>query len=362
MENLLTIENRKGRMRLGDSVTRQSVDKAIQDMDMLVDARAYDAALATGEITMDGKEPLEEMVMEIHSPGGSVLDGYRLYHKVADLRSQGVHVTAIINTLAASMASVIAMAADEVQMVKGGRMMIHEASQSVHGNAEEHQRAADLLESMSDEIAQIYADKTGKTKQEMRDLMKKETWMGAEQAKALGFADKIITGAGNFDTTTKTKATNTTNIMGFFAKLFTGTSGDPAEAFSDIKDRLISMEADHEAATAEIATAKAELATANETITELRAKVAELDDIKSQITAKDTQIADLTAKVEITDAKISERAAQLTAALGVPPVGTTVADPAPAKNALETFMSITDPGERTTYYNENKKAIRACLK
>ena len=194
---ILQIENKAAKLKLTEQVDKWSMDELCQEIERVYGAQAHASGADFGEITNCIEAAADTLEIEIHSPGGSVLDGYRLFNSITALRARGVHVTAHV-TLAASMASVIAMAADRIHMRKGARMMIHEASAGSHGNAAEHRNRAELLESISDEIAGIYAQRTGIPQDEIRASMKKETWMNGEQAVALKFiADATKTKEAN---------------------------------------------------------------------------------------------------------------------------------------------------------------------
>ena len=188
----LSLTNKTGKLKLSEAIQKFSVDKLIDEIDKVFGAKAAARGETFGGLTNCAQNAADTLEIEIHSPGGSVLDGYRISNSIKELRKRGVHVTATINTLAASMASVVAMAADKVQMAPNGRMMIHEVSQASGGTAADHAKAAKLCEDMSNEIAAIYAKKTGKPIKVMRDLMRAETWMGAEEAYKSGFIDAIV--------------------------------------------------------------------------------------------------------------------------------------------------------------------------
>ncbi len=126
--------------------------------------------------------------LRIHSPGGSVFDGLAIYNTIL---ARSKDVTAYVDGLAASAASFIAMAASRVVMPKTSRMMIHDAQGFAIGDSEEMKQMAEILDRESDRIADIYAGKTGKTRDAMRALMKATTWMDGNEAKDLGFADEV---------------------------------------------------------------------------------------------------------------------------------------------------------------------------
>lgn len=146
-----------------------------------VDAKAF--------ATEWDKIPRNQAVnLRIHSPGGSVFDALAIYNLVSQRRDR---VTAHIDGVALSAASFIAMAAGKVVMPKTARMMIHDAQGFAIGDSKEMLSMADLLNRESDRIAEIYAGKTGKTRNKMRDLMQATTWMDGQEALDLGFVDEV---------------------------------------------------------------------------------------------------------------------------------------------------------------------------
>lgn len=150
-----------------------------------VDAKAFREEFA--------RIPLNQPVnLHIHSPGGSVFDGLAIYNLIAARRA---NVTAYVDGVALSAASFIAMAAGKVVMPKTSRMMIHDAQGFSIGDSENMREMATLLDRESDRIADIYASKTGKTRQAMRALMQATTWMDGEEAKEMGFCDECVDAA-----------------------------------------------------------------------------------------------------------------------------------------------------------------------
>jgi ATP-dependent protease ClpP protease subunit len=148
---------------------------------------AHEFALALKEIPQD-----REILLRIHSPGGSAWDGLAIYHQLLARRE---YVTAQIDGVAFSAASFIAMAAKTVRMPRTARMMIHDASGFSWGNAEEMRKLADLLDDQSDNIAAIYAEKTRLPAAHIRELMRQTTWMTGSQALSMGFADEVTEAA-----------------------------------------------------------------------------------------------------------------------------------------------------------------------
>lgn len=130
----------------------------------------------------------KSITLRVNSPGGSVFDGMAIYNVVKDRSSE---VTAIVDGLAASIASVIVMAAGRVTMSPASFLMIHQPWGAIVGNARELRELADLLDKTSGLIVDIYAAKTGKTKDEILALMDAETWYSGADAVDAGFADAL---------------------------------------------------------------------------------------------------------------------------------------------------------------------------
>lgn len=133
---------------------------------------------------------VDNIVVHLNSKGGDVFDGIAIYNA---LRSHPANVTIKVDSLAASIASVILQAADDRVIVGHGQVMIHEASGVMVGNAEEMARFADLLDRQSDIIAGIYAERAGdmRRKASFRKAMKAETWFTDAEAVEMGLADRI---------------------------------------------------------------------------------------------------------------------------------------------------------------------------
>jgi ATP-dependent Clp protease protease subunit len=124
--------------------------------------------------------------LRINSPGGDVFEARAI---VSYMERSNVRFVAHVDALAASAASVIAVAADEVLMAPGSMMMIHNAWTLAMGDKHAMLDTASLLEKIDGTIADQYAAKTGMDRAEIAALMDAETWMTPEEAKAQGFAD-----------------------------------------------------------------------------------------------------------------------------------------------------------------------------
>ena len=139
------------------------------------------------------------VLLRINSPGGSVVDGLAIYDAVNRLPQK---VTSRIEGIAASMASVIALAADEVVMSENSLYMIHNVWGGEVGDSDDLRKAADLMDKMSDRLVNIYVSKTGKSEEQVRSWMDEETWFDSSEAFESGFINSIeepIRMAAKFD-------------------------------------------------------------------------------------------------------------------------------------------------------------------
>ena len=130
----------------------------------------------------------KELAIHINSLGGEVFDGMAIYSIIQRRKAK---TTVYIEGIAASIASVIALAADEVIMSENSLLMIHNAWGGTQGDASEMRKQADVLDKITNEIAEIYVKKTNLPYDEIIRLMSEETWLTAEEAVALGFVDSI---------------------------------------------------------------------------------------------------------------------------------------------------------------------------
>lgn len=130
--------------------------------------------------------------LHISSPGGDVFEGMAIFEA---LRTHPGYVTVFVDGLAASAASVVAMAADEVVMAPNAMIMIHDAWSMTIGDEADHLAAAAVLGQVSDLIAACYAARAGDLRSVWRDRMRVETWYSASEAVAAGLADRVATSA-----------------------------------------------------------------------------------------------------------------------------------------------------------------------
>ena len=133
----------------------------------------------------------EDIVLEVNSNGGLVTVGSDIYTM---LKQYPGNVTAEVTGMAASAASVAIMAADTVVISPTAQMMIHKALLGyVSGNSDDLDKASNALKASDQGIVNAYVAKTGKSEDEVMELMRNETYMSAQKAVELGFADEIMT-------------------------------------------------------------------------------------------------------------------------------------------------------------------------
>lgn len=176
--------------------------------DETVDLYIYDEIMSAWMAEWFGGVSAESLIAElneitastvnvrINSPGGEVFEAIAIYNALV---SHSATINVFVDSLAASAASVIAMAGDKITMMVGSQMMIHDAMGVEMGNAAEMREYAEFLDRQSDNIASIYAVKSGAEADDMRALMLAETWMFAQEAVDLGLADGVYTKPSNAD-------------------------------------------------------------------------------------------------------------------------------------------------------------------
>ena len=130
----------------------------------------------------------------INSPGGDVFAAAQIYNMLMEYRG---NVTVKVDALAASAASVIAMAGTTVLMSPVAMMMIHNPMTIAIGDSREMQKAGEMLDEVKESIMNAYEIKTGLNRTRISHLMDGESWFNAKKAVELGFADGILHGAGD---------------------------------------------------------------------------------------------------------------------------------------------------------------------
>jgi len=132
---------------------------------------------------------VNRITVAINSPGGDVFDGIAIYNA---LKMHDATIAVRVDGLAASIASIIAMAGDEITMADTAYMMIHNPWSIEVGEADAMRKTADLLDKLTGTLLATYAKRTGGNTEEIQNMMNAETWMTADEAVASGFADSIL--------------------------------------------------------------------------------------------------------------------------------------------------------------------------
>jgi ATP-dependent protease ClpP protease subunit len=141
-------------------------------------------------MTQDLKEG-DTLEAIINSPGGDVNESSAMMGTIQSINKKGIKTIAKISGYAISAASYFVFAFNEIEMSKLSWMMIHNVALTVTGTASDLEKYARVAAAMSDNVADLYAKKTGKDKEEFLNLMNDETWFSAEQALEMGFIDRV---------------------------------------------------------------------------------------------------------------------------------------------------------------------------
>jgi ATP-dependent Clp endopeptidase proteolytic subunit ClpP len=314
--------------------------------------------------------------LRINSVGGSVTEGLAIANAIK--RHKG-GVTAHVDGLAASMATVIAVSADETVMADNGIFMVHEPWSVGQGTADDLRAEADVLDKMKKSLVRSYTKKTGMDDEEVEELMRAETWMNAQEALAYGFIDYIEDGIeaaasitpeaarARFDTFQNSMARKTT-------KTIKAEEAAPAEVVAEpvveapVTDGAVdtssedNMNAELQAKVdllqADLAAkveAEAAQAQASEDIAkELETLKGEIDRLSSEVAARDEEINALRAASK----SAGEQAAAIVASVGLEPV---VVQPAEQElSAAQVFNSLTG-ADAVEYFRNNKRQIMASV-
>ncbi len=131
---------------------------------------------------------VDTLKLSINSPGGAVFDALAMYNA---LRQHPANVEVTIMGVAASAASLVAMAGDTIIMPDNAFMMIHNPLNFAYGNADDLREMADVLDKIGASLVATYAARTGKPEDEIKAMLDAETWLNAEEAVLHGFADEL---------------------------------------------------------------------------------------------------------------------------------------------------------------------------
>ncbi len=181
-------ENRRGEVRIDGTVGDSSSE------DSIAAKGVRDQLDALGEI--------EEIDLRINSQGGSVFQAFAIYNA---LKEHPAKVTVHIEGVAASAASLIAMAGDEIRIAENAMLMIHNPVGVAYGEAKDIHKAAEMLDLIRASVVRVYTARTGRLAEDVGLMMDEETWMTSTEAVENGFAD-VVTKNKLAKPTTKPKA------------------------------------------------------------------------------------------------------------------------------------------------------------
>jgi len=163
-------------------------NKATGPSDIFIYDEIGGFGVSVGDFLAEVRDVKGPVNLHLNSPGGDVFDGMAVY---AALKRREEPTTVVVDGLAASIASVIALGADKVVMAPKAKMMIHDGWTNAAGNAQDFRKLVDLLDSTSNTIASVYDDKAGGGVEFWRERMQAETWYSADEALQAGLIDEI---------------------------------------------------------------------------------------------------------------------------------------------------------------------------
>ena len=343
------------------------------------DITIYDAIGAGG---VSAKQFIKDLAgikghinLRLNSPGGSITDGAAI---IAALKRHTAGFTAWVDGLAASMASVIACAADQCYMAEGSMMMIHRAATVSMGDAADLRKDADLLEKFEKSLVNVYVKKTGLSEDEINMMLSAETWLDTLEAIALGFADGIS------ETPDATALATPAQMRNRFDMFKNGMTETPVN--EDVAEEPIAAVTVEEvlAVVVEISSMIDGLTDVEKVIVRGALKELAAGDSETEVETEDAmpkepvasvnaialaeKISNLAVQMSVVTAERDALAldiSRLEASFGVAPasvVPVIVASENATQTLLERFTSIYDPEEKSEFYRANASALNRALK
>ena len=291
--------------------------------------------------------------LRLNSPGGSITDGTAI---ISALKRHQGGFTAWVDGLAASMASVIACAADRCYMAEGAMMMVHRASTISMGDAADLRKDADLLEKFEKSLVNVYAKKTGMSEPEINAMLEAETWLNPLEAIALGFCDGIseTPAAVAVLSPAQMRGRFDTFRNGMVTKPITAVEPDPAvEPIAPVEPAPV-VEPVVDPVVDPVVEPVAPVEPAIVAALSVDAMVAKISDMTNRISI-------LTAELdkEKTDRMRLERSFGVAVASILPVVN---ASETATQSLTEQFNAINDPEKKSEFYRKNAAALKQELK
>lgn len=296
--------------------------------------------------------------LRINSVGGSVTEGAAIYNALK--RHKG-GLTVHIDGLAASMASVIAMAGEETRIAENALIMIHNPWSMTMGDADDLRKEADVLDKLKATLVNAYVRKSGQPRAAIEAMMDEEKWMDANEALALGFVDEIDAPIAAAASITPEQAR--ARFANFQNSMVNETAPEAVvESVTDapVTDGAVDTSAEdnmNAELQAKIDELQAELAATAEARAQAEADVAkEIETLRAEVERLTAESANKDAEIHAlkADAKSAgEQAAAIVASVGIDPTAAAVE---PERTAAQVFAQL-DGAEATAYFRANKAAI-----
>jgi ATP-dependent protease ClpP protease subunit len=311
--------------------------------------------------------------LRINSPGGSVVEGTAIFNALR--RHQG-GVTVHIDALAASMASVIAMAGMPVYIADNALLMIHNPWTITAGDSDDLRKEADLLDKLKANIRNAYQRKTGMEPDQLQEMMDNETWLDSVDAVALGFADAIEEGVAAAASVkpAELRARFDKFAKGMDEKPNTEVTSEPQDAGQQLSDGTVIVPCP-DAPTAEPEKTEPETVVVEpETVDEPQASafgaalLDRLETMKAGLATAEARATAAEAKVVLLQAEVAKanedhdrlaRSLGLCAASIVPEITATAGD---KPTLLDEYLAIEDPAERSAFYRKHRAELSKLIK
>ena len=293
--------------------------------------------------------------LRINSPGGSVIEGSAIYNS---LRRHKGGLTVHIDALAASMASVIAMAGAPVYIADNALMMIHNPWTISAGDADQLRKEADLLDKLKSTLVNAYVRKTGMEQNQIAEMMDAETWLDAVEAVALGFADAIEEGVAAAATATpeSLRARFDKFAKGMTEPVVTETPEQPevvetpeasivSENAETPAPEVIETPVSEEIPAEEVAEPQAKASAADSILAKYNAVIAERDALRSELVAFQAKVSAIQAELD----NDREELGRIQRSLGLAParVVPIIENSAPeASDPVAEYLAAVEAGDR----------------
>ena len=185
------------------------------------------------------KNAYESVTLYVNSPGGSAFAGISIKNMLERVSASGKPVRCVIDGMCASAATIVAMGADKIEACEGSRWLIHKAHTMCIGNADRLEKVKGALARTDNDISAMYARRTGRTQEEILEVMSEDELLTADEARDLGFIDKTF---ANSETkiSSKSEGGATSNEMSLDEP---NVSNDRQRMFAELE--LLSLEENH---------------------------------------------------------------------------------------------------------------------